>query len=174
MNVPKSFALETFNQTSHTVGLFSHNKSLSNTVDTLDSCDYDDGYLIANLGTSLDSSGDILLNQNDILLTFEYDSETYSGTIDTSSNISFHRTSDTHSDASGYFSATLYDVTHGGKFIVFSNSFTLGGSSSNISYDDSSLVVTIPLESTSPTMTRTHAVSISSYISYVDTSGNIA
>lgn len=171
--VPHSFGLSVFHQDPKTVGLFSHNSSLTNTVDTLTAGTDYSGNLVTTLtgGTSL---GNTTLNKNNHTLTIYYDGNTYTGTLDTSSNISYVITNTSggvyRSDASGHFSATLYDVTHGGKFTIYSNAFTYAPSSgSNVNIGTSQ--VTIPLSelNTAVNLTRTHAVSISSYVTYVDT-----
>lgn len=171
-NLPKSFGLAVFHQDKKTVGLFSHNASLSNSNDPLTyNTDYS-GNLSVHLGTSSDASGDVTLNQHGQTLTLYYGGNTYTGIVDTSSNISYRLTSSTHSDASGYYSATIYDVTHGGEFIVYSNGFTYNTAGTNVVLDGSGCVVTFPLLGTNTTTTRTHAVGISSYVTYVDSSGN--
>jgi hypothetical protein len=106
------------------------------------------------------------------IVTLYYNGNTYSGLVDTSSNISYKVTATNSTDASGHYSATIYDVTHGGKFVIYSDAFTYHPTSgTNIVTDGSGGVVTIPLYNASPSLTRTHAVSISSYVTYVDASG---
>ena len=167
-NVPMSFALSVFHQDPKTKGLFSKNESLVNSNDELDFGNDYSGNLTMHITNC--SSGNITLNTNDQLLTLYFDGEVYTGLVDSSSNISYRLTNSYHADASGHYSATIYDVTHGGKFTIYSNAFIYNPNTSNIAFDGSGGIVTIPLLGDS-NVTRIHAVSISSYVTYVDPSG---
>jgi hypothetical protein len=172
LNIPQSFASAVFHQDSKTIGIFRNNSSLRNSNDVLGAAYYS-GNLTAYIpSTTLNATS---LNTHNQTLTIYYGGNTYTGTVDTSSNISYKVTNtDTSSDASGYFSATLFDATHGGQFVIYSNGFTYQPSTgSNIVPDATGGTlggtVTIPLINTNPSLTRVHAVSISSYVTYVDT-----
>ncbi len=170
VNVPNSFASAVFHQDSKTIGMFKNNNLLTNTVDELIVGSDCSGNLTAHITNC--ASGNTNLNISNQTLTIYYAGNMYTCVVDTSSNISYRITNtgaNYRSDASGHFSATLFDVTHGGQFILCSNTFTYPPSTgTNVVLDGSGGVVTIPLEVTNPDLTRTHAVSITSYVTYVD------
>lgn len=134
---------------------------------TLTNTDFS-GNLSIHLGTSSDASGDITLNQNGQTLTIYHDGHTYTGIVDTSSNISYYLTSGTHSDASGNYSATISDAD-GGELIVYSDAFAYTTADTNVTLDSSGCVITFPISDTQASL---HGILVSSYLNYIDTSGS--
>ena len=113
------------------------------------------------------SSGNTILNQSNQTITVHTNGHTYSGFVDSSSNISYHLTSYDHADASGHFSATIFDVNGKiGKMIISSSNF-VHSYGSNVVTDGSGGTITIPLYcETVQESYKINAVSISSYITY--------
>lgn len=169
-NVPMSFALSVFHQDKKTIGLFSHNKTLTNTTEELDLGPDFSGNLTVHV--SIDTSGERVVDVTGQTVVIYYEGETFTTVVDSSSNISYVLTSSSHADASGYYSATINDV-HIGKFVITADQLNYTTPGTNIVLDGSGCTVTFPIEN-NVTATRTHAVSMSSYVSYVDLSGNIS
>jgi hypothetical protein len=177
-NVPKSFALSVFHQDPKTIGLFKYNQSLENVDTSLNVITDYSGLLIVHVTNC--ASGNTNLNINSQTLTIYYDGNTYTGTVDSDSSISYKITNATsgskRSDASGNFSATIYDVTHAGKLEMYTDPFLYQPASGvNLVTDGSGGIITIPLSALSGDiyLTQTQAVSISSYVTYVDPSSAI-
>lgn len=164
--VPQAFALSVFHQDKKTVGLFNKNQSLSNTETTLTfGSDYS-GNITLFLPEC--ASGNIIPNLNGPTVNLYIDGKRYSSVADTS-NISYRVTSANRVDASGNYNAIIYDVDCG-KYTVYSDGFEYNALEDNLILDINELngTVTIPLTETNSTVIQTHAVSMSSYVTYVD------
>lgn len=102
-----------------------------------------------------DASGNITLDTHRQYLIIYYDGYKYSTTVDDTSSISYHSTSSTHSDASGNFSATIYD-SKVGKLEINCPAFVYSGDDTNISGHS----VTIPLPLDGVVVTRSYGQGI--------------
>lgn len=165
--MPKSFALSTFHQDKKTIGLFSNNHTLKNIeTELVYGQDYS-GSLI--LCTTQCTSGSIIVNTSHQYIILFVNNKNYFGVVD-QCNITYNVISNSTVTAYGSYSSVIYDVDIG-KYTIYSNEFYYDDISDNIKFEsinDKNAIIYIPLLESNSKVIQTRAVSVSSYITYID------
>jgi hypothetical protein len=178
-SLPKSFINCVFHQDPTAKYIFFNNRNLTNTTTRMIDVtgivlDFSGNFTYTTTAGSTDASGQTVSAISGQTVTLNFRGETFAGTMDSSSAISYYFSSPTTANVSGHYNCVIYDVHHNtGQINLSSSSFVVTGVTTTGSAGSKTIVVNFAsLPTGSQNANCTNALSISSYITYnADPSG---